>query len=333
MIFPKNKVFIIAEIGNNHEGNFNLAKKMINSVAKTGADAVKFQTFIPEKYVNSKNKKRLKQLKKFQLSIEQFKRLRDYAKKKKLLFFSTPFDVESAIKLNKFQSIFKISSGDNNFLELIETIAGFGKPIIISTGFADYKLLKYIYKKIINIWEKKKVKSQIIFMHCVSDYPVEDRFANLNAISTLRQNFKKCIIGYSDHTLGTHCAEYSVLLGAKVIEKHFTIDNNFSKFRDHKISANPKSFKKLTSKIRNISKILGNGEIQIEKCELKNIKKTRRSFYVNSNLKKNQVIRKDLINIVRPGLENSILDHKKIIGKKIKRNINFGQKVTLKNTY
>ena len=87
MIFPKNKVFIIAEIGNNHEGNFNLAKKMINSAAKTGADAVKFQTFIPEKYVNTKNKKRLKQLKKFQLSIEQFKRLKDYAKKKNYYFF------------------------------------------------------------------------------------------------------------------------------------------------------------------------------------------------------------------------------------------------------
>ena len=137
-------------------------------------------------------------------------------------------------------------------------------------------------------------------MHCVSDYPVEDRFANLNAISTLRQKFNKCIIGYSDHTLGTHCAEYSVLLGAKVIEKHFTIDNNLSKFRDHKISANPKNFKKLINKIRNISKILGNGKIQIEKCELKNIKKTRRSFYVNSNLKKNQIVKKDLINIVRP---------------------------------
>ena len=170
-------------------------------------------------------------------------------------------------------------------------------------------------------------------MHCVSDYPVEDRFANLNAISTLKQKFNKCVIGYSDHTLGTHCAEYSVLLGAKVIEKHFTIDNNLSKFRDHKISANPKNFKKLINKIRNISKILGNGKIQIEKCELKNIKKTRRSFYVNSNLKKNQIVKKDLINIVRPGSDNSILDHKKIIGKKIKRNINFGQKVTLKNTF
>ena len=127
---------------------------------------------------------------------------------------------------------------------MIETIAGFGKPIIMSTGFADYKLLKKIYKKIFNIWKKKKIKSQIIFMHCVSDYPVEDRFANLNAISTLRQKFNKCIIGYSDHTLGTHCAEYSVLLGASN-RKTLYYRQQSPKFRDHKISANPKISKNL----------------------------------------------------------------------------------------
>ena len=141
MLNKFNRSFIIAEIGNNHEGNFNLAKKMISAAKKSGADAVKFQTIIPNLLVSIKDKKRIKQLKKFQFSFDQFKKLSDHAKKEKIIFLSTPTDLKSASFLNKIQNFFKISSGDNNYFPLIKKIASFNKSIILSTGLADLNLI------------------------------------------------------------------------------------------------------------------------------------------------------------------------------------------------
>ena len=124
------KTFVVAEIGNNHEGSFTLAKKLIRKAKLCGADAVKFQTFIPENFIPKSNIKRFKQLIKFQLSFEQFRKLSNYSKKIGITFFSTPFDIESAKFLNNIQKIFKITSGDNNFLNLVETIAKFNKSIL-----------------------------------------------------------------------------------------------------------------------------------------------------------------------------------------------------------
>ena len=124
------RTFIVAEIGNNHEGNFNLAKKLIYAAKKCGADAVKFQTFIPKYFVSKKNIQRYKQLEKFKLTFNQFKKLANYSKKVGIIFFSTPFDIKSAEFLNKIQKIFKIASSDNNFFPLIQTVAKFNKTIL-----------------------------------------------------------------------------------------------------------------------------------------------------------------------------------------------------------
>ena len=156
-INTKKKVFIIAEIGNNHEGNFELAKKMINEAAAAGVDAVKFQTIIPEHFVSIEEKSRLNRLKNFQLSFNQFKKLSQFAKKKKLIFFSTPFDIGSAKFLNSIQPIFKISSGDNNFYPLIKIVSNFKKPIIISQGAEDLITIKRVYDKIKKIWALKNL--------------------------------------------------------------------------------------------------------------------------------------------------------------------------------
>ena len=135
-IFKKENPIIVAEIGNNHEGEFNKAINLIDAAAKSGADAVKFQTYKVESYYNKKftEKKRFNRLKKFQLTFEEFEKLSKYSKKRGIIFFSTPFDIESAIFLNKIQRLFKISSGDNNFYPLINVLKSFGKPLIISTG-------------------------------------------------------------------------------------------------------------------------------------------------------------------------------------------------------
>ena len=157
-INTKNKVFIIAEIGNNHEGSFKLAKKMINKAATVGVDAVKFQTFLPEHLVSFEDQSRLNKLRGFQLSYEQFKSLSKIAKKKGLIFFSTPLDIKSAKFLNTIQPIFKIASGDNNFYPLIDTVAKFGKSIIVSTGVANIDEIQKVYNKILKAWSKKKKK-------------------------------------------------------------------------------------------------------------------------------------------------------------------------------
>ena len=214
----KKKVFIIAEIGNNHEGNFELAKKMINAAAATGVDAVKFQTFIPEKYISNVDQLRITKLRKFKLSYDQFNKLSLLAKKGINIFFSTPFDIESAKFLNTVQPIFKISSGDNNFYSLIETVLRFKKPLIISTGASNISDIEKLYKK---ISKNFKLKNNLSFLHCVSSYPVPNNETNLASISYLKKKFPKAVIGYSDHTLGIDAAAFSVIAGARIVEKHF----------------------------------------------------------------------------------------------------------------
>lgn len=156
---PKKKVFIIAEIGNNHEGNISIAKKLVVSAAKAGADAVKFQTFITEDFVNENNTKRFKQLKKFQLSFYDFKILKKLAHKHNLLFISTPLDIKSVNFLSNEVDLIKIASGDNNFQYLIEKAIATNKKIIISTGMSnssDIDNLLLFFKKHFTTRELKK---------------------------------------------------------------------------------------------------------------------------------------------------------------------------------
>jgi len=261
----KNKVMIIAEIGNNHEGSFKLAKKLIEKAAKAGVDAVKFQTFETEKFVNDIDQLRYKRYKKFELSKEDFYKLSKFAKSKKLIFISTPLDIQSATYLSKCVDYFKISSGDNNYFQLIEKVLSYKKPVIISTGLLDHSgiidLLKLIKKR-------KFPMKKIFFLHCVSDYPVKDNEANLISIKYLRDKFKMNI-GYSDHTLGVEASIMAVAFGAKIIEKHFTINKNYSNFRDHKLSADPKEMLKLVRSVRRSSIMNGVYTKKISKNEKK----------------------------------------------------------------
>jgi N,N'-diacetyllegionaminate synthase len=323
----KNKVLIIAEIGNNHEGSFKLAKRLIEKAAKAGVDAVKFQTFKTEKYVNDKDQSRYERLKKFELSKEDFYKLSKFAKSKKLIFISTPFDIQSAIDLNKCVDYFKISSGDNNYFQLIEKIISFKKPIIISTGLLDNSgivdLLKIIKKR--NFPMKK-----VFFLHCVSDYPVVDKEANLISIKYLSDKFK-VNIGYSDHTLGIEASIMAVAYGAKIIEKHFTIDKNFSKFRDHKLSADPKEMLKLVESVRRSSIMGGVYTKKISKNEKKNLKSMRRSLYATVKINKGEKITIDKIKFVRPFNSLSSIKIDDVLNKKAKSIINKSQPIYIKS--
>src|SRR5579871_2715448 len=211
-------VLVVAEIGNNHEGSFTRAKELIAAAAETGAQAVKFQTFLPEHYVTRHDTARLARLRRFALSFEQFAELAKIAAGHGLLFFSTPFDLASADALDKFCPIFKIASGDNDFLPLIERVASFKKPILLSTGLADLSDVERARGAAARVWSELGYEGNMALLHCVSSYPTPPMEANLRAIRTLAERFG-CIVGYSDHTLGIDAATLSLALGARVIEK------------------------------------------------------------------------------------------------------------------
>ena len=322
------KVFIIAEIGNNHEGSFELAKKMINAAAATGVDAVKFQTFIPEKYVSNVDQLRIKKLRSFQLSYDQFNKLSLIAKKKGLIFFSTPFDIDSAKFLNTIQPIFKISSGDNNFYSLIETVLSFKKPLIISTGASDISDIEKLYKK---ISKNYILKNNLAFLHCVSSYPVPNNETNLASISYLKKKFPNVTIGYSDHTLGIDAAVFSVMFGARIVEKHFTLDKNYSDFRDHQLSVDPNEMSLLVKKIRKAEIMLGKEEKKIRKCENEMNTMGRRSIAVNRDIAKGEKLQKPDFILLRPGYGFLPEEEKKLLGKKTNRYIKKYEIITKKD--
>ena len=308
------KTFIVAEIGNNHEGSFELACKLINKAKEAGVDAVKFQTFKTEDFIHPSEKKRFKILKKFELTNENFYKLSVISKKKGLKFISTPFDLKSAVFLSNLVDLFKIASGDNNYNKLIETVLKYKKPTLISTGLLNFTELLNLYKFIKN---KKFSLSRLAFLHCVSAYPVPDNEINLLSIKFLKEKFP-ITVGFSDHTLGLYASVAAIVLGAKIVEKHFTIDNNFSRFRDHKISLNPHDMKKLVNSIRLIEKMLGKNEKKIQPSESKNLFSIRRSLYASRNIYKNSIININDVSILRPLYLLNPNHLKKIINNKTK---------------
>jgi len=324
----KKKVFIIAEVGNNHEGNFSIAKKLVRLAAKAGADAVKFQTFRTENFIRKKDIKRFKQLKKFELSYEQFKSLKKLAHINKIKFISTPLDLESADFLIKNADLIKIASGDNNFFPLIEKVLKSKKSIIISTGMINALQIKDLTNYIYKVIGKKSAEKRIALLHCVTNYPVEDEFANLRSVEYLIKN-SKLTIGYSDHTIGNEACIAAVAMGAKVIEKHFTINKKFSKFRDHALSADYIDLKNIVTGIRKVEKQLGRFNKEIQKPEKKLIKIVRRAAYADKDIFPGEKISLKNTKFLRPALTSNFFNLKKIIGKKIKKTFYKDQKINL----
>lgn len=316
---------IIAEIGNNHEGKFSVAKKLIDLAAEAGVDAVKFQTFRTKKFVIDKEKKRFNKFQKFELRYLDFEKLSIYAKKKKLLFISTPFDLESAVFLNKIVDCFKISSGDNNFFELIQKVLSFNKPVIISLGLLTFSEIVKLEKFV-----KKQKNKNVYFLHCITSYPAEDTEIDLKTIEYLKKRIK-LKIGYSDHSLGPDAAILAATLGAEIIEKHFTISKNFSSFRDHKLSADLNEMKIIVKFIKRMNKLKGKNKNKLTKNEKKNYESARRSIYANKNLKKNYIIRHDDLVCLRPFKGSNPIDKINLIGRKLKMNLKKGSVVKINN--
>lgn len=313
-IGSKQPIFVVAEAGVNHNGSLKIAKKLVREAKNCGADAVKFQTFKANDLA-SKKSKWFNVFKKLELQDNEFKELNDYAKQNKILFFSAPFSFDAVDLLAKLNvKAMKIASGDLTNIPLIKYAASKKKTMIISTGMGNFNEVKEAVKTI------KLVKNKnIILMHSVSAYPTPIEDVNLNTISLLEKKFSYPI-GYSDNGDDMIVPIVAVSLGAKIIEKHFTLSKKM-KGPDHNMSTDPKQFKKMIDQIHEIEKMFGDGIKKCQKSELENLIGARRSITARSDLPKNSIIIKEDITLKRPatGIEPKYFN--KIIGRKTKRKI------------
>lgn len=316
-------VFIIAEAGNNHEGSFQKAIELVYAAAESGADAIKFQTIIPEKLVSPSETNRIQQLKRFELTLDQFAALKAEADKAKIQFLSTPFALEVVDELDPLVHAFKIASGDLTWHELIRKVASKNKPVLLSTGAStidEIKSAQNAYHEVVD-----QDTAQLILMQCVMSYPAPPESLNLNVISEYQKLVE--FVGYSDHYLGINSCIAAVSLGAKVIEKHFTLDKNTSDFRDHQLSADPSEMKQLTTTIKEIYPMLGRPQKQIQECEREIQKVARRSPKACRKLSKGDKLAKSDYNQLRPNSGLSASSH--CIGKSVTKDLEIGQDITL----
>lgn len=301
-------VYVIAEVGVNHNGSVNIAKELVRRAKQAGADCVKFQTFIAENVVtqsaeraayqdnNTKNNdSQLEMLKKLELSFSEFEELKGYCEEQQIDFLSTPFDLESIDFLQKLDLKFwKIPSGEITNLPYLEKIARTGKPVVLSTGMSDMQEVTDAVDIL-----KKNGSQKICIMHCTTEYPADLSDCNLNVISALEKQFCT-FVGYSDHTEGIFAPLIAVAKGARVIEKHFTLDRSMEG-PDHKASLEPDELEKMISRIRLVEDMLGDGIKRPAASEIPNKSVARKSIVAKKSIKKGERFTEDNITVKRPG--------------------------------
>ncbi|KHD15805.1 N-acetylneuraminate synthase [Clostridium butyricum] len=323
------KVFVIAEAGVNHNGSYELAKKLVDVAVEAEADAVKFQTFISEKCICKNASKavyqnettnidesQLEMVKKLELSFEEFYNLKKYCDSKNIMFLSTPFDNDSIEFLDSMEiSIFKIPSGEITNYPYLKKIALLKKKVILSTGMSTLQEIRNAVKVL-----RDTGTSDISILHCNTEYPTPIEDVNLNVINTLKEEFK-LNVGYSDHTLGIEIPIAAAAIGADVIEKHFTLNRNMQG-PDHKASLEPEELKNMIKSIRNIEKAMGSGKKEVSKSEAKNLNIARKSIVANCLIKKGEIFSESNLTCKRPGNGISPMRWNEIIGKAAERDFN-----------
>lgn len=320
------KSFIIAEAGVNHNGEVSLAHQLIDVAAESGVDAVKFQTFNPGRLVTKNAAKaryqtenlqddglsQFEMLEKLQLPDRAFIELKKHADECGITFLSTPFDFESVDTLESLVPFYKISSGDCVNLPFLRYIAQKEKPVILSTGMTTLEEVG----KAVAVFPKD---FRLTLLHCTSNYPCPFGEVNLNAMLTLKSEFKRPV-GYSDHTVGIEIPIAAVALGASVIEKHFTLNRNMEG-PDHKASLEPMELKEMVRQIRNVEKGLGDGIKRPQCSELETATVARRSLVFSRSLKEGTAVSAADLEIKRPGtgLSPDLFDQ--VIGLRLKRDV------------
>jgi len=337
-----NKVIIIAEAGVNHNGDFENAKKLILAAANAGADYVKFQTFKADKLVSIDAQKaeyqkvnltggedtQYEMLKKLEMSEDWHYELIKYAEDCGIKFLSTGFDessIDFLVSLNI--DLLKVPSGEITNKPYLEHIAKKNKPIIISTGMST---IGEIGEAIDILIENKITKEDITILHCNTEYPTPMNDVNLLAMNYIKKQFG-VRVGYSDHTMGIEVPIAAVALGARVIEKHFTLDKAMDG-PDHKASLEPAELQAMVKAIRNIElAISGSGEKEVSESEMKNIIVARKSIHLNNAMKAGQQIQKKDLVMKRPGDGISPMKIDSVIGKIVSQDLQKDHKLELKD--
>ncbi|MEA3495095.1 MAG: N-acetylneuraminate synthase, partial [Bacteroidota bacterium] len=317
------KTFIIAEAGVNHNGSIETAKKLIDVAVDAGADAVKFQTFIAkdlvsksspkaeyQKKTTNKKESQFEMIKKLEISFEDHLELKSYCEKKRIKFLSSAFDLDSIDLLEKIgMDIYKIPSGEITNLPYLRKIGKLNKKVILSTGMASLEEIDNALKVITKSGTKDK---DITVLHCNSEYPTPMTDVNLKAMLHIKNEFD-IKIGYSDHTLGIEVPVAAVVLGAKVIEKHFTLDKTMDG-PDHKASLEPDELKAMVDAIRNIEKAMGEGIKKPSPSELKNKDIARKSIVAKIKIKKGDIFTEENLAVKRPGTGINPMEWDNVIG-------------------
>lgn len=332
LIGEEEPCFIIAEAGVNHNGDTKLAMQLIDAAKDAGADAVKFQTFKTEnllsknivvpKHVESKESL-FDTIRGLELSEEAHYMLSEYCKQKGIVFMSTPMDNNSVDLLEDIGvPVFKVASCDLDNLPLLKYISKTEKPIILSTGMGSISEVGEAIEVI-----KSNGNADIILLHCVSAYPPKVEDVNLRAMETLRNAFK-LTVGYSDHTIGTNIPLAAVALGAKVIEKHFTLDKNMEG-PDHAVSADPDDLERLVSGIREIEESFGTGVKVPSKDEIEMRRSFRKSIVAIADIKKGATIMPEMLSVKRPGTGISPKYFDFVAGRKAERDLSKDDLITM----
>ena len=324
--------YIIAEIGVNHGGSVDLAYKMIDEAKNCGADAVKFQTFKASSLVGEntpkvgyqmsttdKNESHFEMIKSLEFKYEDHEPVLNYCRSKEIDFISTPYDIESAVFLDELGvEVFKTASADIVDLPLHRFLASTRKIVIISTGMATLEEIE----EVLSIYKREDI-TQVALLHCVSNYPCSYQSLNLNVLKTLKQVFG-LPVGFSDHAVGPFPAVASIALGAKIIEKHFTLDKSMEG-PDHKASSTPEEFSFLVQAVRTAEMSLGLKvkSVQTEEVEMRNI--SRKSLFLKKDLDKGATISESDLTLKRPGFGIYANVLPMIVGRKARKKLKAGK--------
>ncbi len=321
----RGNVFIIAEIGGNHEGNFETAKSMVTAAASAGANAVKFQIFQTDKLVSAHSKipaysgasheQQAARFKKMEFTPTQYGELKKLADQSKVVFMASVFDRESLDKVDSLLPAYKVASGDMTYYSLLKEMRKRRKPLLISTGAATLKEIEALVKTL--------GRKDLALLHCVCAYPAPHQEMNLQTIPFLEKKFG-IPIGFSDHSLGIEACVAATALGAVILEKHFTLDPTIA-IGDHKHSMTPEMLAKLVSSVRIIEKSLGQPRKHFFASEERARKLVRRSLYANRDLKPGERLKLTDFTALRPLEGIPAEEEAKWIGRKVTRNLKAGE--------
>lgn len=326
----KHGPLLIAEIGGNHEGDFEYAKKLTQLAIESGADYVKFQIYTGDGLVSKvEDPNRNQHFKKFELSPEQHIELAKMCRNQNVGYTASVWNFDALDWINPYMDFFKVGSGDLTAFPMLRELAKYQKPILISTGLANEKEVLEAVSFLRQQHSFYENEDSIAVLQCTSMYPINNSDANLNVMHRFKE-ILNCAIGYSDHTEGSYAMEIAIAMGAEVLEFHFTDDREGKNFRDHKVSLTKVEVQELIRKINLITDLKGSSEKQVLPIEIENghEKSFRRAVYPAKDIKKGEIVTEEHLTILRPLQGIDAREYDQLIGKKARIDLGQYQKLS-----